>query len=65
MTTLLAVIVAMTLFVGCGQEAKQAVEQKASAGESYTFTDQAGNEVTVKAPVERMVVLQHHSLDII
>ena len=65
LAVLIATVMAMVLLVGCGQEAKQAVEQKASAGESYTFTDQAGNEVTVKAPVERMVVLQHHSLDII
>lgn len=65
LTALLAAIVTMALLVGCGQDAKQAAEQKAPAAENYTFTDQAGNEVTVKAPVERMVVLQHHSLDII
>ena len=65
LVALVAALMAMVLLVGCGQGAKQAAEQKASAGESYTFTDQAGNEVTVKAPVERMVVLQHHSLDII
>lgn len=42
----------------------------ASAGassekQSITFTDQADHEVTVATPVERMVVLQHHSLDIL
>lgn len=53
------------LLVGCGQEAKQAAETSAALEGEYIFTDQAGNEVIVKAPVERMVVLQHHSLDII
>ena len=33
--------------------------------ETWTFTDQADNEVTVQLPIERMVVLQHHSIDII
>ena len=33
--------------------------------ESWTFTDQSDNEVTVQIPIERMVVLQHHSLDIL
>lgn len=31
----------------------------------WTFTDQADNEVTVTLPIEKMVVLQHHSIDII
>ena len=65
LTALFAAVFMAALLVGCGQDAKQAAEQKPAAAESYTFTDQAGNEVTVKAPVERMVVLQHHSLDII
>ncbi len=65
LTALFAAVFMVVLLVGCGQEAKQAAEQKAPAADSYTFTDQAGNEVTVKTPVERMVVLQHHSLDII
>ncbi|EFR41543.1 periplasmic binding protein [Selenomonas sp. oral taxon 137 str. F0430] len=57
-------VTAAALLAGCGQTAKQAAEQT-SAQETYKFTDQAGNAVEVKAPVERMVVLQHHSLDII
>ncbi|MFC2341815.1 ABC transporter substrate-binding protein [Selenomonas sp. FOBRC9] len=57
-------VTAAALLTGCGQTAKQAAEQT-SAQETYKFTDQAGNAVEVKAPVERMVVLQHHSLDII
>lgn len=65
LTALLAVVMAMVLLVGCGQNAKQATETAAALEGEYIFTDQAGNEVTVKAPVERMVVLQHHSLDII
>lgn len=39
--------------------------QKAPGQESWTFKDQADNEVTVTIPVERMVVMQHHSLDIL
>ena len=31
----------------------------------YTFVDQADNEMTVQVPVDRMVVMQHHSLDIL
>lgn len=61
---LVCVITAAALLTGCGQEAKQAAQQ-ASDKETYTFTDQAGNEVTVQAPVDRIVVLEHHSLDII
>jgi hypothetical protein len=61
---LVCVVTAAALLAGCGQTAKQAAEQT-SAQETYKFTDQAGNAVEVKAPVERMVVLQHHSLDII
>lgn len=33
--------------------------------EEWTFTDQADYEVTVQVPVERMAVMQHHSLDIL
>lgn len=33
--------------------------------QTWTFMDQADNEVTVEYPVERMVVLQHHSLDML
>lgn len=33
--------------------------------EEWTFTDQADNEVTVAVPVSRMVVMQHHSLDML
>ena len=65
LTALFAAVLTMALLVGCGQDAKQAAEQKPAAAENYTFTDQTGNEVTVKAPVERMVVLQNHSVDII
>ena len=31
----------------------------------WSFTDQADNEVTVTIPVNRMVVMQHHSLDML
>ena len=42
-----------------GQQSAQAEK------ETWTFTDQADYEVTVEYPVERMVVMQHHSLDIL
>ncbi|WP_349944208.1 ABC transporter substrate-binding protein [Lacrimispora sp. BS-2] len=47
------------------QAEAQKESQKAAGQESWTFKDQADNEVTVKIPVERMVVMQHHSLDIL
>ena len=31
----------------------------------WTFTDQGGTEVTVQIPVERVVCMQHHSLDML
>ncbi|MCH4184298.1 MAG: ABC transporter substrate-binding protein [Eggerthellaceae bacterium] len=36
-----------------------------SSKEAWTFTDQTNNEVTVNIPVDRMVVMQHHSLDML
>lgn len=33
--------------------------------EDWTFEDQAGTTVTVSVPVQRMVVMQHHSLDML
>ena len=36
-----------------------------NAKTDWTFTDQADNEVTVAVPVDRMVVMQHHSLDML
>ena len=63
---LTCVVMAITFLTGCGAERQEqttsAVQQQK---ETWTFVDQAGNEVTVKTPVGRMVVLQHHSLDII
>lgn len=38
---------------------------QSSKQEAWTFTDQANNEVTVNVPVNKMVVLQHHSLDML
>ena len=61
LTALFSAVFMAALLVGCGQDAKQAAEQKPAAAENYTFTDQAGNEVTVKVPVERMVVLRLHA----
>ena len=64
------------LISGCGSEpqpeteptpspvVEKAVEIPAQK-ETWTFIDQADNEVTVQIPVERMAVMQHHSLDIL
>lgn len=48
---------------GGGQDA--GAQDEASSKEEWTFVDQADNEVTVKIPVERMAVMQHHSLDML
>ena len=58
----LAVCMAAVLLAGT----ERAVKAEDAAGkETWTFIDQADNEVTVEIPVERMVVLQHHSIDIL
>ena len=46
-------------------ETSPAQSGEESQKESWTFVDQADYEVTVEVPVERMVVMQHHSLDIL
>ncbi len=53
---------------GCSSGTDNSSDSSSSAStsqESWTFTDQADNEVTVQIPVQRMVVLQHHSLDML
>lgn len=53
---------------GCSGEGKPAEtkeEEPKTTQEEWTFTDQADTEVTVKVPVERMAVMQHHSLDML
>ncbi|MBS4929866.1 MAG: ABC transporter substrate-binding protein [Clostridiales bacterium] len=42
-----------------------AIDESNNQKTAYTFVDQADNEVTVQIPVDRMVVMQHHSLDIL
>lgn len=54
--------------LGCssGTGKSSGSSSSASTGrESWTFTDQADNEVTVQIPAQRMVVLQHHSIDML
>ena len=55
--------------MGCsaqsGNNGDKADEQKEAEPVEWSFKDQADNDVTVKVPVERMVVLQHHSLDML
>lgn len=46
-------------------EQKKEESAQAPNSEELVFTDQAGNEVKIKAPVERIVCMQHHSLDIL
>lgn len=48
-----------------GPTATEASSSAPANKESWTFIDQADNEVTVQIPVSRMVVLQHHSLDML
>lgn len=51
---------------GCGADkTKSSSKEKSVEREDWTFKDQADNEVTVKVPVKSMVVLQHHSIDIL
>lgn len=42
-----------------------AQQQVAVGKKTITFTDQVGAEVTVAVPVQRIVCMQHHSLDIL
>lgn len=61
------------LFTGCSDSTAPtskesqvtAQESQSEAKETWTFKDQADRDVTVSIPVERMVVMQHHSLDIL
>ena len=51
---------------GCGVDKdKTSKNENSVEREEWTFKDQADNEVTVKVPVKSMVVLQHHSIDIL
>lgn len=57
----LLLLCCLTLFLaGCGSQKEQ---QEAS--QIYTLTDQLGREVTLPEHPQRIVVLQHHSLDIL
>lgn len=55
--------------MGCSAQSSnngnKADEQEEAEPVEWSFKDQADNDVTVKVPVERMVVLQHHSLDML
>ena len=57
-----AILALAVLFTACGMGTARAA---AAADKTWTFIDQADNIVSVKLPVKRMVVLQHHSIDII
>ncbi|MGP1442189.1 MAG: ABC transporter substrate-binding protein [Anaerovoracaceae bacterium] len=68
----MTVIMTAAIFTGCGTNVKDSSPEKSVSADttevqqqSWTFTDQADNEVTVQVPVKSMVVLQHHSIDII
>ena len=52
---------------GSGGSSSSASSSAASTAqkETWSFTDQADNQVEVSIPVDRMVVLQHHSLDML
>ena len=51
--------------VGCGKKDPDANYDPSAPKESWTFVDQNGYETTVQYPCDRLVVLQHHSLDIL
>jgi iron complex transport system substrate-binding protein len=57
---------------GCGDNSASKVSEKTKSTETskaktevITITDQLGRKVRVSTPVKRIVVLQHHSLDIL
>ena len=63
---LLMILVLAFSMTGCGADKdKSTSKEKSVEREEWTFKDQADNEVTVKVPVKSMVVLQHHSIDIL
>ena len=71
LAVLLTVAMAIAVLTGCGatqnnaDSGSDAASAQTESSSEWTFTDQADNEVTVQIPVKRMVVLQHHSLDIL
>lgn len=66
-------IIALATLTGCTQSKTQDSQQKTASAQAQTqdtrqtisFTDQVGAQVTVKVPVQRIVCMQHHSLDIL
>lgn len=63
---LLMILVLAFSMTGCGADKdKSTSKEKSVEREEWTFKDQADNKVTVKVPVKSMVVLQHHSIDIL
>ncbi|MDK8099405.1 MAG: ABC transporter substrate-binding protein [Winkia neuii] len=71
-TASLLTLALLPMLAGCAQEANDSqAKPPASASQSQqpskeiSFTDQADHQVKVKVPVKRMVVLQHHSVDIL
>lgn len=66
-TLIIALFLSMIVFSGCSdtKTTKQTPEPKPSETQEITFLDQNDHEVNLKGPVNRIVVLQHHSLDIL
>lgn len=58
-------IVALALSGCANQTAGTPPQEKTAKQTEITFLDQNDRKVTVKAPVKRIVALQHHSLDIL
>ena len=50
---------------GTGSTSSSSSSESSAESEEWTFTDQVDAEVTVNVPVSRMVVLQHHSIDML
>lgn len=69
---LLVVALTAVALVGCGTKSTQSTQPTSGTSQAapasnkqLQLTDQAGRKVAVPSPAQRMVVLQHHSLDTI
>ncbi len=71
---LMVIAMSASVFTGCGSTNDGTSSADASSSVTaaevveegeWTFEDQNGNEVTVQVPVQKMVVMQHHSLDML
>lgn len=78
-TSIAVLLVLMMLMTACGQSQtdesttnetettseQQSQKEAQTNGESITVVDQYSREITIEGPIERVLCMQHHSLDII